>query len=225
MEEDNKLKISEYLLACIDFEKTQSEDKLKEINDFIAKINFREYIPLKEKEILIMRIMSSISKDFDAPGAAAFVEMGKIGVGLLSYCTNLEVDVNFFNTLYHAYDLLHEFGLVGVVLEHCHKDYDVLVSMLDKSLSFDNFYRIIQTASLFDEESYDKWLETMNNLKTTLDQENLKALMATVNTEDEASKEVLQKLKEVAVQQVNDEMVHEQEKVYNAVKTLKKGEK
>ncbi len=225
MEEDNKLKISEYLLACIDFEKTQSEDKLKEINDFIAKINFREYIPLKEKEILIMRIMSSISKDFDAPGAAAFVEMGKIGVGLLSYCTNLEVDVNFFNTLYHAYDLLHEFGLVGVVLEHCQKDYDVLVSMLDKSLSFDNFYRIIQTASLFDEESYDKWLETMNNLKTTLDQENLKALMATVNTEDEASKEVLQKLKEVAVQQVNDEMVHEQEKVYNAVKTLKKGEK
>ncbi len=224
MEENNKLKISDYLSACIDFEKAPNKDKLKEIGGFVEKLNFREYIPLKEKEILVMRIMTSLSKDFDAPGASAFIEMGKVGIGLLSYCTNLNVDVNLVNLMYHSYDLLHTFGFVEAALKRCGKDYNVFVSMVDRAVGFDNFYRIIQTAALFDSESYDKWVATMNDLKTTMDQETLKSLMNTVNTEDETSKSVLQEMQKMAVQNVNEALSQEREKTRKAIQLLEKSE-
>ncbi len=215
--ENAKLKIKDYIISCIDFENSQDESKLKEIQSFIDALEFREYIPLKEKEIIILKIMSKVGRDYDAPGAAAMIEMSKIVLGLFAYCINLERDVEFLETLYYCHDLFYQFGLIDAIMQHCGEDYKRLVKMLDKALSFDNLYRLMQTTSLFDTESYDKWLKTMNDLKTAMDQDTLKEFVKITNSEDPTSQEVLREANKIALDVVNEEILHDKQKVENAI--------
>ena len=53
--DEEKLKLSEYLLLCSKFEDNpEDESLLEKINEFLSKLTIREYIPLKEKEIILI---------------------------------------------------------------------------------------------------------------------------------------------------------------------------
>lgn len=219
--EDKKLKLSTYLLKCIDFEKNPEDaSKLDEINDFLNQIQVREYLPLKEKEILAVEIVTKVSDDYDAPGAAVMLEMGKISEGLLHYCINLDNDVPFSNALYDTYDKIFQYGLYDKILEGCEKDYSRLNALIDEMINVSNLYRIVHTAQFFDDESLDKWEETLKNLKESLDSETLKELTGIVALNDPAGEELLRSIKEMSIENANEQMRKDKEKLNAAIEAL-----
>ena len=217
MEKENKLKVSDYLIACTDFEKDpENEGNYQKIQNFLSDLVIREYIPLKEKEIITINVLETINKDYDAPGAAAFIEMGKVTRALLSYCVNLDNDITILSFGYYATDLIYKHGLFDTVTKVCGADYNRLTTMIDNAINASNIYRLAQTAELFDQESYDKWLKTMNELKDTMDSQSIKDLITLVNEDNEGNNSLINQLKEMAIDQVNTEMREEELKFKKA---------
>ena len=210
---DEKLELSDYLISCTEFEKDpENPVNIQKLNNFFDNLIIREYIPLREKVMITMEVLEKINKDFDAPGAAAFLEMGKIVTALLSYCVNLHNDVPFLSYGYFLVDMIYQHGLYDIIIDKCKKDCERLFKMIDDAMNASNIYRIIQTASLFDKDAYDEWLSSMEKLKDTLNSETLQELLDVMNSDPEGIKNISEQLKQVALEQTQKEIKEDSEK-------------
>ena len=88
--------------------------------------------------------------------------------------------------------------------------------MIDDVVNATNIYKITQTAALFNEESYQDWIKSMNELKDTIDSEAIQGLLSLIGTESKDGKELLDKIREMAVEQTNKEIVNEATKFEKA---------
>lgn len=215
---EEKLLFSDYILKALEFEE-HPEDLMKKeaLKEYLDKIIVRNYIPLKEKELLMVNIMNSIGKDSDAPGKAAFLEMSKTTAGLLAYCVNVENDISISSVLYNVYDICWQYGLSGIVLKYCADDYNKLCSMVDSAISIDNLDTLIKTASLFGKEDFEKWEKSIQELETHLSSEQFQELKKLVATNDESGAKLLNQIQEEALSEVNREISKEKQILQNAL--------
>lgn len=56
-----ELLLSEYLQFTTDFEQDPTPEKYNEITDWLGKIEVRDYIPMKEKELVMMDVLAGVS--------------------------------------------------------------------------------------------------------------------------------------------------------------------
>ena len=212
-----ELKFSDYVIMCSDFEKNpENTELLEKIEEFVSKIEVREYLPLKDKEMVTMEIITSISPDFDAPAVAAFLEVGRISKALLTYCVNLEIDLPIMSYNYFITDAIYEYGLYDAIYSRCEKDFNRLSKMIDDVVNASNIYHITETASLFDKESYENWIDSMNKLKDTLDSDSVKALLEVIGTESIEGKDLLTAIGEMAMERTNKQIEDESVKFEKA---------
>lgn len=220
---EEKLKISDYLILCCEFEEDPSnEQKQQKIVEFLSKIVVKEYIPLKEKNIIMIHILSSLKKDYDAAGVSAMLEMFKIEHALLSYGVNIENDFGVFASLYHAYDMIMQYGLYDILYKSCGKDYKYLCNMIDSALNISNIYRLLETAELFNEENYNEWLASMREMQDVLKIEDIKSLIALTQSYTPEEEEMLKIMRQEALERVNSEMRDERQKISNALQDISK---
>lgn len=215
---DDKLKLSDYLVLVSKFEsEPDNQEILKQIDDFLSKLIVREYMPLKEKEIAVMFILNNLNKDFDAAGASAFLEIGKVTEGLLSYCINLEKDISAIALGYYLVDSIYKYGLYSTIFNKCEKDCTRLFNMVDNAVNVSNIYRLLETASLFNADEYDKWLASMNELKDTLDSKSLQEILDVLKVEaDTDGADIVSQIKKAALDSANKEYEAEAEKFKKA---------
>ena len=215
--EEEKLKLSDYLIMCSEFEKDPTNtDILDGIDGFLSRLSIREYIPLHEKEIIMMNVLTSLNKDYDAPGTAVFLEIGKISMGLLAYCTNLENDATFLNYSYYIVDAIYMHGLYDIITAICEEDCNRLFKMIDDTINASNIYRITETASLFNQNSYDEWLKNMEDLKQTMDSQSIKDLLMVFGSGSQEAKDLLEQIQNVALESIKTDVQSESDKFAKA---------
>ncbi|MBO7691884.1 MAG: hypothetical protein J6T10_04525 [Methanobrevibacter sp.] len=218
-----ELKFSEYIEKCLDFEKNpEDQTKIEEIKNFLDKIEVKEYLPMKEKELIMMNILDTLHQDYDAPGAAMILEHGKVIYGLLGYCVNLDNDLPIINYNYFCVDAIYKYGLYDTVISYCEKDYNRFLKMLDETINFTNIYRITQTAALFNEEAYENWKKGIQDLKDSLNSEDIKSFLEIVDAENEDIKDLVTSLQDLALNQANKETEQESSKFDAAAEFLEK---
>lgn len=216
----DNLKMTQYILKCAQFqEDPENAGLFDDISNFCDTLEIREYIPLKEKELIVMEILSYLNSDYDAPGAAAFLEMGKTNIALLRYCVNLEndLDFNFLMNLHLTTDLIMQFGLYDAIIQTAGEDYKRLCVMIDNAVSVSNFYRLTQTAQLFDEKAYENWKKSIEDLKDTVSSKEVQDLINLVDQDGQEGKEIVDQVRQMAVNHVNEEIKNEETKFRNAV--------
>lgn len=222
---EDKIKLSEYILACSDFEKNpEDQNSAKKINDFLNKVRIREYIPLKEKETISMEILNSLHQDFDTIGTATLLEVNKIIRGLLRYGINIENDLNLLSFNYFIIDSCYKYGLYDVIIEHCKKDYRRLCTLVDSAINVSNIERIVETASLFDEKSYSTWLQNVQDFKDILNKEEVQNFVKAVGGEAKEEKELLNSIREAALNQSQREYEYEKNKLDKILKFQQQSE-
>lgn len=215
---EGKLLFSDYILKALEFEEHPEDLTKKEaLREYLDKIIVKNYIPLKEKELLMVNIMNSVNKDYDAPGKAAFLEMSKTITGLLAYCVNIENDISISSILYSVYDVCWQYGLADIVLKYCSDDYNKLCSMVDSAIRIDNIETLIKTTSLFGKEDFDKWEKSIQELETHLSSEQFQELKKLVATNDESGVELLNQIQEEALSEVKQEVSKEKKILQNAL--------
>ena len=216
---EEKLKLSDYAVLCSQFEEQPDNiELLNKISDFLSKLVVKEYLPLKQKEIVVVNILTTLNKDYDAAGVAAFLEIGKVTTALLSYCVNLEVDITPLVVGYYLIDIIYKYGLYKTVYDVCHDDCVRLFNMIDNSVNVSNIYRLLETASLFDTESYDRWLNSMKDLKDTLDSQTLKDMLKVVDVYGDKDGDLTSQLTQMAMEAVKAEYQAEAQKFEKAMK-------
>jgi len=214
---EEKLKLSDYLLLCTKLDENPAGDEAQQIDAFLSKLIIREYIPLKEKELILMDVLGLLNKDFDAPGVAVFIEIGKTVQALLSYCINLENDLPYLTLSHFLVDAIHKYGLYDAIFRQCKSDCDRLFDMIDNAINVSNIYRLLETASLFNPEEYDKWLESMNTLKDTLSSEELQDILSVMKVDAKTTGEdIVSQLKKAALESVQKDFKADAEKFKKA---------
>lgn len=177
MAEQEKIKLTQLLEACLAFEKDPvpaNEIKVLEITKLFI---YREYIPLVEKQINIATIISAIpDDDDDALVAENWITMGKIIYGLLGYVVNLENDLDRVGLTPAVIDILYRNNIIDSILEHCEKDYKRFEKMLDDVINFNNIFKLTQTASIIGGERLETFIKELRELKQDLTPELLEQL-------------------------------------------------
>ena len=223
----DNLKMTQYILKCAQFQEDPENTALyDEISNFCANLVVREYIPLKEKELIVMKILSYLNSDYDALGAATFLEMGKTNIALLEYCVNLDndLDFNFLMNLHLTTDVIMQFGLYDEIIKTAGEDYKRLCVMIDNAINASNIYRLLQTAQLFDKQSYEDWKKAIDELQTTVSSKNVQDLINLIDHSDQEGKEIVDRVRQMAVDQVNAEIRNEEAKFRAAVDFMEEKE-
>lgn len=202
----NQLLLSEYLELTTDFAQEPTFEKESRITDWLSQLEVREYMPMKEKALVMMDILSGAAQEYDVPGLATHLEMCKMARGLLRYCTNLENDVEILSLTMGAYDNIQIYGLAKVVRDVCHEDYGVLCSMVDNTFNISNVKTFADTAALLNKTEYDKWVNTMKQLKSELTPEVLQGLIAASNMSAPEFADLSQALAETALRDAANQL-------------------
>ena len=141
------MKLQEILDICDQFTKhPEDETAVKAYNDMLRNLVIRAYLPMQEKVVALVRMVMDSDKDIDVPEAffTAGLEIACCFDGLLSY-VNIEPEVNPDIKSYENYDLIYQSGLADYILEYCGKDYERLVRMMERTLSYENLTDLVQS--------------------------------------------------------------------------------
>lgn len=170
------MKLQEILDICDQFTKhPEDETAVKMYNDMLQNLVIRAYLPMQEKVVALVRMVMDSDKDIDVPEAffTAGLEIACCFDGLLSY-VNIEPEVNPDIKSYENYDLIYQSGLADYILEYCGKDYERLVRMMERTLSYENLTDLVQSMREMDTGSLRELVNTLRNMKDEVDPEVIK---------------------------------------------------
>lgn len=202
------LELSEYLKIGIQLESGEisPEEGSRLFNDFFSKLIIKDYMKHKDKLINLAQIIMRLEGFQDEITSTAYMEMGRVFYGLLKYCVNLHVDIEVFGGLYSVYDSIREHGLYDYILGFCQKDFRIFSEMLDNMVNITHIKQLANTSALFDGAAFEEWMVTMKEFKDQLTPELLKELIAFNNQNEESTKNLLESLSKMAVDETNHEM-------------------
>ncbi len=219
------IKLSEYVGAALAFDKEPTKGNLMKIQDVLNKVQVREYVPLVEKQLIMIGMLRSLTDDFDAVGTAMALERQKAICGVLAYCVNIEDDLSEMDIFPTTVDMMYQYGLMDRVLEAAGPDYRRLCGMLDNSIQFSNIYRLLETTQLFDDGYYDKWLKAMEDLKGQLDSDSLRELLKATSEANADGQTLLTLLQAGSLANVKENAIKEHEKAKNMESIMPAGKK
>lgn len=201
-----QLLLSDYLIACINFEKDPRKENEEVIHNFLNKLVIKGYMTHKDKEINMMSVLTTIPEEYDAVATAGQYNVSKLVYGLLPYATNLVNDIQLPTLTFYAIDCFYTYGLVDAIIKYCEPDYARWEKMVDDSIRFDGVYKMLNTLALLDSTEYDKWVNTMKELKQEFTPEMIKAMSNLLVEGTEGIERIKKELSEAALEHANDEL-------------------
>lgn len=168
--------LKEVLKVCADFiSAPEDTEKVAAYNDMCQNLVIKSYMPMQEKVIAIVRIVLDSDKDYEMPATffMAGVEIASLFDGLMSY-TNLEQNLTIDDKNYENYDLLYQSGFADYILQFCQKDYDRLVHMIERTMSFENLNELTNSMREMNVGALEGLTNELRNCKKDLDPEVLR---------------------------------------------------
>lgn len=168
--------LQEVLKVCADFiSAPEDKEKVAAYNDMCQNLVIKSYMPMQEKVIAIVRIVLDSDKDYEMPATffMAGVEIASLFDGLISY-TNLEQNLTIDDKNYENYDLLYQSGFADYILQFCQKDYDRLVHMIERTMSFENLNELTNGMREMNVGALEGLTNELRNCKKDLDPEVLR---------------------------------------------------
>jgi len=118
---DKKVLLSELLLKALDYlQNPLDKEKEKEFEDLKNLITVKVFLPLIDKEAILLRIAYNQDQAFgdSAMGYTCVTELALIIHGLLAY-TNIDINIGIDYKQYGVYDTIMESGLYDYILSYC----------------------------------------------------------------------------------------------------------
>ena len=205
------MKLKEILNICDAFVKNpEDEATVKAYNDMLKGLIIRAYLPMQEKVIALVRMIMDSDKDIDVPETffTAGLEIACCFDGLLSY-VNIDPEVNLEIKNYENYDLIYQSGLADYILEYCGKDYERLVCMMERTLSYQNLTELIQSIREINVGGLSEAAEKIREIKDEIDPEVIKNIADIARMNDPALNNLKDTINNEAVDKVFEKKTEE----------------
>lgn len=166
---EEQIKLSDLLALCLQckFNSAEAENFTK-LNEMLGKFIVRSYLPLVDKEITLLSIISVYEGAESFSDAIMRTEIGKVIFGLFAYIANLEVDIDYNALTYVVVDPLYELGVVDYILDFCRQDYSRLERMLQDALNASNVERIANLSGELSQEKLKNMTKELKEFKQEL---------------------------------------------------------
>lgn len=146
------MKLQDILKVCEEFIKDSgNEEKASAYNLMLQNLTIKTYLPMEQKVVALVKMIIDSDKDFDVPAVffTAALEMACLFDGLLAY-TNIDQEIKLETKTYENYDILYQSGFADYVLQFCEVDYNRLVRLMERTLSYENLSELIKSMKEID---------------------------------------------------------------------------
>lgn len=187
---EKKVLLSELLLKALEYlQNPMDKEKEKEFEDLKNSIIVKVFLPLIDKEAVLLRIAYNQDQAFgdSSMGYTCVTELALIVHGLFAY-TNIDINMGIDYKQYGVYDTIMESGLYDYILSYCKTDFERLETMLRQMISFDNLSSLVETLGKLDVDTIDKLTQTISEFKSKMDTGELGKILQTVNSTEPVAK-------------------------------------
>lgn len=173
------------LQICGAFISSPSSETQQALEDLKKKIKIRHYLPMQDKIVALYRVVADTNRPIDTASSifTANMELAFFFDGLLAY-TNIESLVTSEVKTYEVYDIFYQSGLADFILQYCSHDYDRLVRLLERSISYENLRQMLDSLESINSTPIQQALSELKGLEKSLDPEVIKNLADIVKFND-----------------------------------------
>lgn len=199
-----KINFVEFIKVCEEFISNPSDSAKREAyNEMLSDIVVRSYLPMDEKVLALYKAAIDSNKSMDLP-AAAFtggLELALLFDGLLTY-TNIDNDISTPCKTYEVYDIIYRSGAADYILQFCKPDYERLVRMMERTISYENLLELTQMMQKLDTLELKESIAEFKEIQSKIDPDVLKNLTLIMQYNDP----MLHQLKEDVVDTALEEL-------------------
>lgn len=175
---EKKLKLSELILASYkSFIDPNNVELADIVNDYIGKIVVIQYLPLKDKENSIFRILNLLQENNKRPDEVNVQLELLFTLEIIHNYTNIEVEEGFYEFFGEDFfDALVATGVLDAIEDICEKDIQRLRHMLDSTINWRNMFDLVDGFGNIDMTHVDALVQEVKTVKESLKEENLELL-------------------------------------------------
>ncbi len=180
---EKSLKLTDVLLASYQFySDPMNEELAAQVNDYISKIMVLPYLPLREKQMAIFKILNLVGEENQTPeDISAKIEILFV-LEVINRYTNIEVEDGFFEVLGEDFfDALEVTGIISSIEKISGKDIERFRHMLDSTVNWKNIFNLIEGFENIDMSHVDQLVNEVKEAKQGLKEENLELLRKIAN--------------------------------------------
>lgn len=206
--------LKDIIRICKDFiEDSENEKTVKEYNDLLNSIIVKSYMPMQEKVVALVRMLMDNEREIDVESSffTAGLELACCFDGLLAY-TNIDPEVDISIKNYENYDIIYQSGLADYILQYCEKDYERLVKMMERTLSFESLREMINSLSSMDSGMLREVVNALKGVKKDLDSETIKNIADIMRLDDPLLTQIKETIVDSALQDLEQKEKEEDEK-------------
>lgn len=205
MEKEYELNIYDLIKAALDFIKApDSQEAVEEVEWVKSKMIIKEYMPLRQKEVLLMKALFDMQNIDEAPyHFTTAKEIALLFDCLLPYVTNLDPDIGPLIKDYDTFDIIFSSGIAQHILDHCEKDYTRIRDMFDSTINFSNIQKMLIEINNFSPESVDRMTRSFEEFVEAGDSKLFEKVSEILASNDSLYTQIKEKVQESALASVN----------------------
>lgn len=174
---ENKIyEMYEVVQICADYvQSPETKEKAEAFENLKSSLIIKNYLPLKQKEIALKKILSDIQMDDEELYSfSTYKNICLLFDGLMAYVVNINYDIDGVLKDTEIYDLLMISGFVDFVLQYCYHDYMKLELDLQDILSMRGIYSLAKEFDRISPEAVDTLTQAFKRFALETDPQVLK---------------------------------------------------
>lgn len=202
---ENKIQIQVAIRAMQEYLKNPADTgAVKGFEALKRSLVIRDYLTAAEKNIVLFRILMDADRDINSTSStfAMAMDLGCVFDGLLSY-TNIDSTIPQEWKTYELYDMFHMSGLVDYILQYCRKDYERLVALVDRTVSFEHLTQLVDVVRKLDNKELKQTLAEFRALQEDMDPNLIRDISDIVRYNDPSLYVLKTKLVDEAMEQLD----------------------
>lgn len=202
---ENKIQIQVAIRAMQEYLKNPADTgAVKSFEELKRSLVIRDYLTAAEKNIVLFRILMDADRDINSTSStfAMAMDLGCVFDGLLSY-TNIDSTIPQEWKTYELYDMFHMSGLVDYILQYCRKDYERLVALVDRTVSFEHLTQLVDVVRKLDNKELKQTLAEFRALQEDMDPNLIRDISDIVRYNDPSLYVLKTKLVDEAMEQLD----------------------
>lgn len=159
-----KIDFQKVIKICNDFISNPNVENMKALEELKKQLVVRTYLPMQEKVVALYKVTIDADKSLELASSVftAGLELALLFDGLLAY-TNIETNIIPKEwKIYESYDAIYQSGLADYILQYCERDYNRLVRLMERTISYENVKELMDTMGQIQLEVMQ---ETLNEFK------------------------------------------------------------
>lgn len=207
MEENKVYEIYEILAAAAEWmEDPENEEKNKKLEEIRNNLIVKEYMPLQQKTMCLQKALIDMRVDGEVTPyeASTLYEMALFFDCLLVYVVNLNQNIDILFKEPDFYDLLHISGIAEHILSYCYEDYEVILKMAERAISFDNLTQLTKMIAVTSPEEVNRLTKEIEEFHSKMDKDSLKALADIMTANDPLTARIKKGIEDGAYTAMNE---------------------